>query len=81
MTVKTPTASGQSERLPHPRVRPMLSIEEAGEFLGMSRAAAYAAAKRGTLPTRQVSASRWRVATADLWSLLGLDPTQYEEDL
>ena len=57
-----------------------MSIEEAGEFLDMSRAAAYAAAKRGTLPTRQVSASRWRVATADLWDLLGLDPTKYEDD-
>jgi hypothetical protein len=49
-----------------------LSIPVAGALLGLDRAAAYRAAKRGFLPTVQVSERRWVVPTARLLELLGL---------
>lgn len=58
--------------IPEPHQRPTLSVEEAGALLGIKRSAAYAAAKRGEIPTIAVGRAL-RVPTARLRVLLGLD--------
>lgn len=63
-----------SQTIPHPEDQPTLSIEEAGRLAyGMTRAQAYRAAKEGYLPTVKISERRYRVPTAALRRLLGLD--------
>lgn len=57
--------------LPNPHGVPVLTVEVAGAFLGMSRRAAYRAAAAGTLPTIRVG-GRLRVPTARLYELVGL---------
>lgn len=59
--------------LPDPATRPVLDIPEAGAYLGLSRLQAYRAAKSGLLPTVQISERRWKVPTAALRKMLGLD--------
>lgn len=51
------------------------SVEVAGEMLGMSRSAAYAAIQRDSFPVPviKVSQRRWVVPTAGLLRVLGLD--------
>lgn len=51
------------------------SVEVAGEVLGLSRSAAYAAVNRGDFPVPviKVSARRWVVPVAGLLRALGLD--------
>jgi hypothetical protein len=51
---------------------PTLSVVRAGEFLGMSRTAAYRAVERGELPTIRL-AGRLRVPTAKLLRLIGVE--------
>ncbi len=58
-------------RIPDPRDTPTLSVPEAGLILGLSRPAAYAAAKRGEIPTLQLGRRRI-VPTASLLKMLGL---------
>lgn len=50
-----------------------LSVVEAGSILGLSRSAAYRAAKRGEIPTITLS-GRLYVPTARLLAMLGLGP-------
>lgn len=59
--------------LPHPADQPVLDIPEAGAYLGMNRVQAYRAARAGILPTIQVSERRFKVPTAALRALLGMD--------
>lgn len=59
--------------LPHPADQPVLDIPEAGAYLGMNRVQAYRAARAGLLPTVQVSERRWKVPTASLRKMLGMD--------
>jgi excisionase family DNA binding protein len=54
------------------RERPTLSVPEAAELLGVSRSAAYEAAKRGQIPCITIGRSR-RVVTAKLLDALGLN--------
>jgi excisionase family DNA binding protein len=63
-------------QIPDPTVRPTLSIEEAGQFLGISRTAAYNAAQTGDIPTIKIG-SRKLVPTARLRELLGLAAPQH----
>ena len=49
-----------------------ITVEEAGELVGMSRSAAYRAAARGQLPTVRLG-RRLRVPTAKFLSMLGLE--------
>lgn len=49
---------------------PTLSVEEAGEILGISRRSAYRAANRGELPTLRLG-RRLLVPTPRLLSMLG----------
>src|SRR4249920_3760977 len=51
--------------LPDPAVEPTISVIRAGQILGMSRNAAYAAAKDGRFPTVALSSSRVVVLTAE----------------
>lgn len=50
-----------------------ISLEKAGEILGVSRRTAYRAAERGQIPVIRIG-RRWFVPTARLLDLLGLSP-------
>lgn len=56
-----------------PEVTPVMTVEEAGEVLGLSRSASYDAAARGDIPTIRIG-RRLLVPTAGLRRLLRLDP-------
>jgi len=58
--------------IPDPYDRPTLTVEEAGELLGISRNSAYQAVKTGEIPVLRVG-KRLLVPTARLRVLLGLD--------
>ena len=58
--------------IPNPEQCPTLPVPEAGKYLGLSRSSAYAAAKRGDLPTIRIG-GRVVVPTARLRQLVGLD--------
>jgi excisionase family DNA binding protein len=51
---------------------PTISVEQAGELLGVSRRAAYRAVHRGDIPSLHVG-RRLLVPTAHLLEMLGLD--------
>lgn len=51
---------------------PTITVERAGQLLGVSRSAAYRSAARGDLPTIRL-AGRLHVPTAKLLDLLGLE--------
>ncbi len=57
--------------VPDPEEEPTLDIPVAGRFIGLGRAASYAAAQRGDLPTIKIG-RRKVVLTADLRAMLGL---------
>lgn len=59
--------------LPDPREQPTVSVEDAARILGLGRASAYEAAKRGDIPTLRIG-RRLLVPTAALLRLL-----QFEE--
>jgi excisionase family DNA binding protein len=67
-TVEPPPAP----RLPTPLECPTVAVETAAWALGISRSAAYVAARSGELPAVQVG-HRVRVLTAPLRRMLGLD--------
>lgn len=58
--------------VPSPDQRPTLSVDEAAFVLGVGRATAYSAVKRGDVPSIRVS-GRILVPTAALRRMLGLD--------
>lgn len=62
----------QCDTIPDPRVRPTLTVAEAGRVLGISRCSAYDAAARGELPTLRIG-RRLVVPVAALRRLLALD--------
>lgn len=51
--------------LPDPNLEPTITVPRAGRILGMSRNAAYAAARDGRLPTVAISPTRFVVVTAE----------------
>lgn len=59
---------------------PTMTVEEAGEMLGLSRSAAYRAVKRGEIPTITLS-GRLYVPTARLLAMLGLGPHPDRQDV
>ncbi|MEI2715772.1 MAG: hypothetical protein V9E98_02035 [Candidatus Nanopelagicales bacterium] len=61
--------------IPDAETTPLLSVIDAGRYLGMSRDRAYRAAQAGYLPTVHLSATRLAVPTAKLRELLGLPVT------
>lgn len=58
--------------LPTPDQQPTVTVEFAGEALGISRGSAYEAAARGDIPTIKIG-RRIVVPTAALRRMLGLD--------
>lgn len=58
--------------LPSPEDQPTISVEEAGEALGVSRSAAYLGVRSGEIPSIRIG-RRIVVPTAALRKLLGLD--------
>lgn len=53
---------------------PTVSIPEAARVLGVSRGTGYALARRGEFPTRLLKlGAQWRVPTADLRALVGIE--------
>ena len=59
--------------LPDPTTEPTISVERAGQVLGISRASAYQAAQTGELPTIRFG-RRLLVPTAVLARMLGQEP-------
>jgi hypothetical protein len=57
--------------LPDPEDEPTITIEDAGTVLGIGRSSAYAAARRGDLPTITIG-RRKVVPTARLRAMLGM---------
>ncbi len=57
--------------MPDPEQTPVLDIEPAGRFLGLGRSAAYAAVKRGDIPSLRFG-GRIVVPVAALRRMLGL---------
>ena len=56
-------------RFPDPETKPTMTVEEAGEWLGISRSSAFAAVKRGEIPVIRFG-KRIVVPTAALRHLL-----------
>jgi excisionase family DNA binding protein len=59
---------------------PTLTVEQAGEFLGISRSAAYRAVSSGELPSVRIG-RRLLVPTAKLLALLGLDDVRHDREI
>lgn len=57
------------QRLPNPYTVPIVTVEVAGQLLGMTRATAYRAVDRGDLPTITLN-GRLHVPVAALYALL-----------
>lgn len=64
-------------QVPDPLATPTLSVEQAGQLLGMGRVAAYAAANRGDFPVLRIG-KRLIVPTAKLLAMLGLAPEVHQ---
>ena len=62
-----------------PPLPPTISVEEAGELLGISRRSAYRAASTGELPVLRLG-RRLLVPTARLLELLGMSPDHVDSD-
>lgn len=67
------SSTSQLPPIPHPDECPVLDIPQAGAYLGLNRVTSYRAAKSGLLPTVQVSERRYKVPTAALRRMLGVD--------
>ncbi len=55
------------------RSRPTVSVEEAGRYLGVSRAFAYNMVRTGDLPVIRLGSRRVRVPSAKLLAMLGVE--------
>ena len=64
--------------VPDPQVRPTMTVAEAAELIGVSRATAYEAVRSGALPQIRLG-RRIVVPTATVLSMLGLCPTSPRE--
>ena len=61
-------------RLPDPEETPLVTVPDAGAWLGLGRTASYDAARRGELPIVLIGSRRF-VPVAELRSLVGLMPS------
>lgn len=69
----TSTATKETEPLTLDELRsgpPIISVERAAQYLGVSRAYAYAMAREGRLPAIKLGAKRVRVPSAGLLRLI-----------
>jgi excisionase family DNA binding protein len=53
--------------------RPTCSVVQAAQLLGISRGSAYGMLKDGRLPSIEITPRRWRVPSAALLTMLGVD--------
>ncbi len=60
------------QAVPDPMQQPTITVTEAGRFLGLGKASAYEAVRRGDIPTIRIG-RRLLVPTAALRRLLQLD--------
>ena len=60
--------------IPSPEEKPTMTVEEAGEFLGLGRSSAYEAARKSEIPVLRFGGRTLRVPTAALRRMLGIDP-------
>jgi excisionase family DNA binding protein len=58
--------------LPNPHTEPTVSVERAGQLLGISRGSAYERVRCGEIPAIRLG-HRWVVPTARLLQLLGVE--------
>lgn len=58
--------------LPLPAQRPLLSVEEGRQILGISRSTMYRRIADGTIPVVRLGPRSTRIPTAELLALLGL---------
>ncbi len=65
----TPSTARQ---VPDPYDQPTMTVEEAGELMGLSRGSAYKAVRAGELPVIKVG-KRLLIPTARLRAVLGID--------
>jgi excisionase family DNA binding protein len=65
--------STTSRNLPDPASEPTVSVERAGQLLGISRGCAYVAARAGDIPAIRIGRKRLVVPTAALLRLLGVE--------
>lgn len=61
--------------IPDPQIEPTISVERAGQLLGMSRPSAYAAVQRGDIPSIKIG-RRLIIPTAKILAMLGLGIAQ-----
>jgi excisionase family DNA binding protein len=57
--------------LPDPSARPVLTVREVHELLGIGINQCYAACERGDIPAIKIGSS-WRIPTAKVLDMLGL---------
>jgi excisionase family DNA binding protein len=70
-----PTMSRVMRSIPDPAICPTVSVEEAAQWCGLGRSAAYEAVRRGELPVLRFGRSL-RVPTALLRQMLGLKESE-----
>jgi excisionase family DNA binding protein len=70
--VDRPTWKANGMTIPDPAVQPTVTVEFTGEALGVSRASAYEAVRKGEIPSIKIG-RRVVVPTAALRRLLKLD--------
>lgn len=66
-----PHASTRNPAAPPWRERATITVEEAGELLGVHRSTAYAAARSGEIPTVRIGKGRILVPVIPLRRMLG----------
>jgi len=66
------SAPATPRAVPDPAVRPTMTVEEAGELLGVSRGAAYEGVRRGEIPSIRIG-RRLVVPTVAVRRMLLLD--------
>ena len=70
--VAASAARAVARALPDPNTEPVVSVERAGQVLGLSRGSAYEAVRRGEIPSLRFN-RRVVVPTARLLALLGTE--------
>lgn len=61
-------------KMPDPKFKPILTVSEAGQLLGLGEAQAYRAVARGVIPSIRVSPRRIVCPTAAVLRLLQYEP-------
>ena len=60
------------DEFPNPQTKPLLTIDEVAELLGISRSTAYRRVEDGTLPVFRLGDRTTRIPTGELAAMLGI---------